>query len=132
MTSTTSDSLFSWIEKLQGAAPWGSVLDAGSGSHSLNWIAGLPVRSWTAVTGDAAGAKRLHEEMGARCRPVDRIVAGNWTDPLLLHGEVFDVVIADYLLGALEWFAPYFQDRLFARLRPHVGARIYVVGLEPH
>jgi hypothetical protein len=65
-------------------------------------------------------------------RPQDRLIAGNWTDPLLLHGEVYDQVLADYLLGAIDGFAPYFQDRLFARLRPHVGQRLYVVGLAPY
>jgi hypothetical protein len=67
-----------------------------------------------------------------RRRPADRVVTGNWTDPAFLHGEVHDTVLADYLLGAVEGFAPYFQDRLFARLRPHVGGRLYVVGLEPY
>lgn len=51
---------------------------------------------------------------------------------MLLAGESFDVVLADYLLGAIDGFAPYFQDMLFARLRPHVGERLYVVGLEPY
>jgi hypothetical protein len=65
-------------------------------------------------------------------RPADRVVLGNWSDPLLLHGEVYRVVVADYLLGAIDGFAPYFQERLFARLKPHVGSRLYVVGLEPY
>ncbi len=57
---------------------------------------------------------------------------GNWADPELLRGEVFDTVLADYLLGAVEGFAPYLQDQLFARLRKLVGRRLYVVGLEPY
>jgi hypothetical protein len=28
----------------------------------------------------------------------DRIIIGNWKDPKLLAGEVFDVVVADYLV----------------------------------
>jgi hypothetical protein len=40
-------------------------------------------------------------------------------------------VIADYLLGAIDGFAPYYQDHVFARLRPHVGDRLYAIGLEP-
>jgi hypothetical protein len=49
-----------------------------------------------------------------------------------IHEEVYDVVLADYLLGAVEGFAPFFQGRLFKRLRPHVGSRLYVVGLAPY
>ena len=40
--------------------------------------------------------------------------------------------MADYLLGAIDGFAPYFQERLFARLRPLTGGRLYVVGLDPY
>ncbi len=126
------DSLFAHIERLQGDRPWGRVLDAGTGSHSLAWIAGLTTESSTAVTGELGRARGLEREFSSRLRPRDRIVVGNWTDPLLLHCEVFDVVLADYLLGAVDGFAPYFQDRLFTRLRPHVGGRLYVVGLEPY
>lgn len=126
------DALFAHVATLQGSRPWGRILDAGTGSHSLQWIAGLPSESWTAVTGEPGRAQSLSNELAARRRQGDRILAGNWTDPLLLHGERFDVVIADYLLGAVDGFAPYFQDRLFRRLRPHVAGRLYVIGLEPY
>ena len=36
--------------------------------------------------------------------------------------QVYDVVLADYLLGAVDVFTPYFQTSMFRRLRPHVGA----------
>jgi hypothetical protein len=120
------DTLFEHIAALQGDRPWGAVLDAGSGRHSLAWIRSLPTTRWTAVTADPDMAASL---TGAR--PVDRVVLGDWTDAELLAGDVYDVVLADYLLGAIDGFAPYFQDQLFARLRPHVGGRLYVVGLEP-
>lgn len=84
------------------------------------------------MTGEKLRAERLGREIGDRIRAGDRITCGNWTDPLFLHGEVYDVVLADYLLGAVEGFAPYFQDRLFGRLRPHVGQRLYLIGLEPY
>lgn len=127
-----SDRLFTHIERLQGDRPWGSFLDAGTGRHSLLWLAGLATTRWTAVTGEEQRAERLERELGGKVRAGDRIVRGNWTDPLFLHGETYDVVLADYLLGAIEGFAPYFQDRLFTRLRAHVGERLYVVGLEPY
>ena len=29
------------------------------------------------------------------------MVAGNWKDPKFLEGKIYDVVVADYLLGIL-------------------------------
>lgn len=127
-----ADLLFDTLTRLHGSRPWGTVLDAGTGSHSLEWILGLPTTRWTAITGDPARERAMTEEFKGRIRPVDRVLSGNWTDPALLHGEVYDVVLADYLLGALDGFAPYFQDRLFERLRPHVGGALYGVGLAPY
>ena len=126
------DVIFKFIEKLQGSEPWGTLLDAGTGPYSLEWIAGLATTSWTAVSADLAAAKRLEKKFSSRLRPVDRVVSGNWQDPLFLYEQVYDVVLADYLLGAVEGFAPFFQGRLFKRLRPHVGSRLYVVGLAPY
>jgi 2-polyprenyl-6-methoxyphenol hydroxylase-like FAD-dependent oxidoreductase len=39
--------------------------------------------------------------------------------------------IADYLVGAIDGFSPYFQDRAFPRLARHLapGGRMYVIGL---
>jgi hypothetical protein len=119
------DALFAEIVRLQGDRPWGSVLDAGTGRHSLSFVESLPTARWTAVTARPDAA--LHAE-----RPGDRIVVGNWTDPSLLDGESFDTVLVDYVVGALDGFAPYFQDGFFARLRPHCRGRIYVIGLEPY
>lgn len=128
----SADALFTHIERLRGAVPWGSFLDAGTGSHSLEWVSGLSTTRWTAVTGEVWRAEALEREFRGRMRPGDRIITGDWTDPLLLHGDVHDIVLADYLLGAVDRFAPYFQESLFSRLRPLVGHRLYVVGLEPH
>ena len=130
--ATAGDLLFRAIETWQGEAPWGRVLDAGTGEHSLGWLVGRPTRAWTAVTGDPTRQQSLRTAFSTRMRPVDRVVDGDWADPGLLRGEVFDVVLADYLLGALDGFAPYFQDRLLSRLRPHVAGRLYLVGLEPY
>ena len=128
----SEDTLFAHVERLQGDTPWGDVLDAGTGKASLEWIAGLDTRSWTAITGDPVRARKLETRFAPRMRVQDRIVAGNWTDPLLLHGDAYDVVVADYLLGAVDGFAPYFQDRLFARLLPLTRQRLYAVGLTPY
>lgn len=127
-----TSSLFRYIEQLQGDAAWGSVLDAGTGVGSATWIASLPTRRWTAVTAARGHADQVRAAVGEAMRPQDRLVLGNWMDPALLKGEVHDTVVADYLLGAIEGFGPYFQDSLFGRLRPHVGRRLYIVGLDPY
>lgn len=124
--------LFREVERLQSDRPWGSMLDAGTGTHSIRWISSLATERWTAVTGAEGHAIQVRDAIETARRPQDRIVLGNWADPALLAGERYDTVLADYLLGAVEGFAPYFQAHLFARLRPLVGERLYVVGLEPY
>ena len=124
--------LFRHIERLQGKAEWGGLLDAGTGVNSALWSTALPTARWVGVTGSESHARQVMDRAGARLRPQDRLVVGNWADPALLRGEVFDTVLADYLLGAVEGFSPYFQPHLFRRLLPHVGRRLYVVGLDPY
>lgn len=124
--------LFEHIEQLQGDRPWGALLDAGTGVNSSNWVASLRTERWTAVTGAPGHAAQVRQSLGDRMRPQDRLIVANWMDEGLVRGEVFDTVLADYLLGAVEGFGPYFQQRLFARLRPHVGGRLYIVGLDPY
>lgn len=128
----TGSALFRYIETLHGDRPWGAFLDAGTGTHSIGWIASLATDRWTAVSGAAAHAAQVERAVRDRRRPGDRILLGNWMDGELLAGECYDVVLADYLLGAVEGFAPYFQSHLFARLRPLVGGRLYVTGVEPY
>ncbi len=128
---TAQDALFGRLASWHGLSPWGRFLDAGTGDHSLQWILGLETSAWTAVTGAPDRAAGMRQRFARRIRPQDQIVAGNWSDPSFLEGQVFDVVLADYLIGALEGFAPYFQDKILPRLRPHVSQALYVVGLDP-
>lgn len=130
--ATTISSLFRYIEDLHGERPWGSVLDAGTGVKSLEWISSLPTERWTAVTAAHGMADKIRD--GARLRPQDRLLVGNWVDDSLLTGETFDTVLVDYLVGAIEGFAPYWQERVFERLRPLVAdeGRVYIIGLEPY
>ena len=123
-------SLYERLTQLHGALPWGSVLDAGTGPGSMRWLQSLDTERWTAVTGSPRMADVVRKE--ARPRSQDRLLVGNWLDPDLLAGETYDVVVADYLLGAIDGFAPYWQDQLFPRLRPHIAGRLYVIGLEPY
>ncbi|MEM9938364.1 MAG: class I SAM-dependent methyltransferase [Pseudomonadota bacterium] len=132
MKSTTHSSLFRYIERLQGDQPWGELLDAGTGVKSIGWVASLPTERWTAVTGAAGDAAKVHQTTQDIARPQDQIVLGNWADAGLLKDEVYDTVLADYLLGAVEGFAPCFQPYLFLRLRPLTRRRLYVIGVEPY
>lgn len=108
------------------------MLDAGTGRSSMRWMLGLQTERWTAVTGAPAMAEATKLEVGQRMRPGDNIVVGNWADPDFLASERYDTVLADYLLGAIEGFSPYWQDQLFPRLRPMAAGRLYVIGLEPY
>ena len=124
--------LFRHIEDLQGTKPWGSFLDAGTGMNSIKWVSGLNTDRWVAVTGATAHAIQVRDASEPVRRPEDRIIVGNWADPTLLAGERFDTLLADYLIGAVEGFAPYFQERMFRRLRALLDGRLYLVGLEPY
>jgi len=123
--------LFDYIKTQQGMTPWGTVLDAGTGPHSLDYLLSLDTKAVVAVTGDPKRQSSMQDMFKDKLRSQDEIIVGNWKETKMLEGKVFDVVIADYLLGSLEGFAPYFQDKLFERLKPHVGKKLYVVGAEP-
>ena len=108
------------------------MLDAGTGPQSIRWIEGLPTASWTAVSAAPGHVDQLHEALTAAPRAQDRIIIGNWINNNLLKDEIFDTVIADYLLGAVEGFSPYFQSHLLRRLRQLTGKTLYLTGLEPY
>ncbi|MXO97739.1 hypothetical protein GRI97_01895 [Altererythrobacter xixiisoli] len=95
-------------------------------------MAGLTTERWTAVSGAQRHAMQVRDAVERVRRPQDRIVLGNWADPALLADERYDTVLADYLLGAIEGFAPFYQHRLLARLRPLTGSRLYFIGLAPY
>ncbi|KAG7395851.1 hypothetical protein PHYBOEH_003097 [Phytophthora boehmeriae] len=147
MTKPKADALFSWIEEREdeqqqaSGASWGRVLDSGTGRHSLQWLLHGDAASRTsqvvAVTGEQTLAKELSEEFAPSKTPSATpltVHAGNWESNAFLAEEpLFDVIIADYLVGAIEGFAPYFQDEICARLEQLLapGGRIYLVGLQP-
>lgn len=127
-----TSALFSHIETLQDGAAWGRFLDAGTGVNSSLWSTALATERWVGVTGSPGHARQVEDRVGDRLRSGDRLIVGNWTDEALLAGERFETVLADYLLGAVEGFSPYFQADLFRRLKPHVDRVLYVVGLDPY
>lgn len=175
---TFSDALFTYIERCQReyGKPFNKLLDAGTGTHSLRWIAalmdnsdGLPVddplyvQRYTAITADEIMRKAVVKEAD-QLGMVDKgdIVIGNWfslkeddnnkdtvtmseeelasgnglsngSSSTFLADQKFDTILADYLIGALDGFSPYYQDLLLSRLNRHLnpGGRIYIVGLQP-
>lgn len=124
--------IFQRIEAHQGELPWGRFLDAGTGWSSLRWALNLPTESVTAVTGSAGRLSGLQQDFGPQLRGQDRLLCGNWVEESFLAGERFQTVLVDYLVGAMDRFAPYYQTRIFTRLRRLVEGRLYVVGLEPY
>ena len=96
-----TSALFRHIEQLQGEAPWGAFLDAGTGVNSALWSTALPTERWCAVTGSPGHAAQVQDRAGGRFRSQDRLIVGNWTDPDMLAGEGFDTVLADYLVDGL-------------------------------
>ncbi|MBL4847162.1 MAG: class I SAM-dependent methyltransferase [Planctomycetes bacterium] len=127
-----ADAIFAAIEAHEALFGWGSTLDAGTGVHSLRWLLQTPAAPLSAITAstnlEQDVRRGLEGELGQT-----RLLIGNWSDPELLADERFEVVVADYLLGALDAYQPYGQDLLFPRLGQVVapGGRLYVVGLEP-
>ncbi|WP_224750144.1 class I SAM-dependent methyltransferase [Halomonas sp. ML-15] len=124
--------IFQVIETLHGDQPWGSLLDAGTGRRSLEWVSGLDTERWTAVTASQSMAEVAGKAVSKARRAQDRIIVGNWMSDDLLYGEGFDTVLLDYFIGAIEGFAPYWQEQVLQRIRPHVQQRLYIVGTEPY
>ena len=127
-----TSALFKYIEKLQGNTPWGHMLDAGTGDGSLPWVTQLPTERWTAVTSQPIMAEAAQRALASPARENDRIVIGNWADEKLLAGERFDTVLLDYVIGAVDAFAPYFQGMLLRRMATCVDGALYITGLEPY
>lgn len=168
---------------------FGDLLDAGTGIHSLRWIASLLladdddddndgddkdllmestsddynrpyITSFSAVTADETMRRNVEVEaakLGIQVSDTSElspssssIVIGNWANDVhyeaantaqevaaaanyLCEDQMFDTILADYLVGAMDGFSPYYQDKIFDRLKRHLkpGGRIYVVGIQP-
>ena len=173
----SNDVLFGHIEEKQGSKPFGSFLDAGTGLHSLRWMATLGdisssssdddeknennkdnsnsnsnnkgLTEFIAVTADETMRKNVQREVDQLdINHLGKVVIGNWFPPDNNESQslrkidtdietgklkLYDTILADYLIGAMDGFSPYTQDqminKLASRLKP--GGRLYIVGLEP-
>jgi hypothetical protein len=92
------------------------------------------MKSYTAITAD----ETMHQRVYTEAQELDivncgNIVIGNWEDDALLSGRTYDTIMADYLVGAMDGFAPYYQDLIFERLVRHLrpGGRLFVIGVQP-
>ena len=114
---------------------FGRLLDAGTGSESMQWVASLfdksMIDSFTAITAD----EMMHDRVTAQANELGigdkgQIIIGNWIDgvnkntgglnfnsrrrkkkdsTILLHqgeeAEQFDTILVDYLIGAMDKFS---------------------------
>lgn len=128
-----NDEIYGW---LQATVPgqWGDVIDAGTGPSSLTWLAGCPVSTLTAVTANETAAHNVRTLVGRFLDPsLDKVVAGHWQDPEFMKDATYDVVVADWLLGSVDYFAPHYQVALMRRLYKLVrpGGWLLFTGKEP-
>jgi len=128
-----TDPMYNW---LKAALPgqWGDIIDAGTGPESLAWLATCPVSTITAVTANESSKASTLNMVSSYLDPArDKILVGKWQDPEFLKGHQYDVVVADWLLGSVEFFAPHFQVHLLRRLKGLVkpGGWILFNGREP-
>ena len=123
--------IYKTIEQWQDNIPWGRILDAGTGEQSLTWALSLASESLTAVTGSQDYYKELNQSLNLSDN--QQLIVDNWINNSLLSNEIFDTVLVDYLLGAVDGFSPYFQNDLLHRLKRHLSpeGNLYFIGLEP-
>ena len=137
----TTDPLFRRIEDVHNDLnkPYGRVLDAGTGGHSLKWLATLPddaVDCITAVTADATsgeGKGASDKKQLLKTQRGDALVEGSWCSNRAPAGANYDTVLCDYLIGSMDGFTPFMQDTVLGELKARCapGALLHVVGLTP-
>lgn len=133
----TADPLFRAIEEVHEARKqrYGVIMDAGTGGHSLKWLATLPaVDRIVAVSadlssGEGKGAHNMRSKLGDN----DVLVQGSWCTGHPPVQVKCDTILCDYLLGSMDGFTPYEQDRLVDDLLPFLqpDGLIHFVGLQP-
>jgi hypothetical protein len=127
-----NDILFQTIERFQGSKPWGKVLDAGTGLHSVQWMQGLTTTSWVGITADLNMRSQILSDISvaAKVRPDDKLLVGNWMDETFCAelGQ-FDTILADYLIGAVDGFSPYEQDVIIRKYVLCCIVLSHVVGM---
>jgi len=93
------------------------------------------VTTLTGVTANESSKKSTLSQVGPYLDlSLDSVEVGAWQNVSFMSGRQYDVVVADYLLGAVDYFAPHFQVALVRRLRHLVkpGGYLLTVGKEPN
>eukprot|EP01043_Picozoa_sp_COSAG02_P026291 COSAG02_NODE_1510_length_12225_cov_3.918770_7_plen_356_part_00 len=149
-----------WLTKATNAVlghrRWGHVLDAGTGPGSMSWLCAQPTESVIAVTAARNMANRMKTKLKKPCKPVELLrnvppppgspnvlLVGNWfteqngKPPLTQHpmytARKFDIVLAEYLLGALEHFAAFNEQKMMDLIASsvRVGGLLLFCGRTP-
>merc|ERR1711871_1268824 len=90
------DTLFDHILAMHDGLPLASVLDAGTGPSSIQWmIQSLRPKKWTAVTASEQVSKDLQtSKILKSMREGDAFHIGNWQNASFKVGKKFDLVLA--------------------------------------
>jgi hypothetical protein len=129
------DVLFDTVERYHAEKSWGRVLDAGTGLSSVKWMMRLAsCTGWTAITADEQMKNTIMSDSSVSLRETDKLVVGNWMDnEFCATLGMYDTIVADYLIGAIDGFSPYSQDLIVKKLKEHLtpGGRLYIIGMYP-
>jgi len=134
---SSPDQVYTWLSAAllhEGVRSWGEVLDAGTGISSICWIVRHQLTRVDAVTAASSGSFSQQTVQRAARGANVRVLLANWKDDSLLAGRTYDVVVADYLIGAVEMFWRYAQDAMLSRLLKLIkpGGHLLFIGLEPY
>ena len=118
--------------QVRGHYRWGHVLDAGTGVDSMSWLCTQPTESIVAATAADWMRKKMRKKLALPCLAPNNdgdgdgghetpnvVLVGNWLKPAEGQHELtrhpaytavqakggFDTVLADYLLGSLEYYS---------------------------
>jgi hypothetical protein len=123
----------------------------------MKWLVNLEesgcLTGWDGVTADESMRRTVQKQLsGIKADSKGEIIIGNWASDekstgdsvtgfkvrngsygYLVAHRVYDTILCDYLIGAVDGFSPYYQDLIIPRIKRHLkpGGRIYVVGLNP-
>jgi len=159
---TMDHELFNVISRIQygSGKEFGRILDAGTGIQSFRYVATLiqqgkaggfgelAASGYTAITASKDMLQDVvREALRLKIFRDGKVLIGDWakgdksyknddavdSEEMLLQGEMYDTILADYLVGSVDSFAPYYQTLVYPRLVQHLkpGGHLYVVGLEP-
>ena len=112
----------------------GTMLDAGTGLNSVQWLKAIGCKGWLGITADKRMKENVIKEAKLNSVDAESLVVGNWMDEACSTSlGKFDTIVADYLFGAVDGFSPYNQDIILRKMRQHLnpGGVLYIIGMYP-